>query len=91
MIHRPILQISLDLPIIFTHVLSIPAITSAPVFPTLTQRKRRRRALERDITRAHNRLPQVLETVINVPRHLYLLRVRQFESVVRLEDGVETV
>jgi hypothetical protein len=91
MIHRPLLKIPLDLPIILTHMPRIPPIATTPILAVINQMKRRRCALERYIARAHDRLAQVLEAVVNVPRHLDVFALGQFERVVCLKDGVQAV
>jgi len=89
--HSLPLQIGINLPIILTNVLSIPPITPTSV-PIWCVRKRCFGPLQGYIARAHDRLSHVLETVVEVPRHVDQRGVRIDQKlVVAVEDGVETV
>lgn len=97
MVHSFTLKILLNLPIIPTNMPRIPPIAPAPILPTLARWKRRRRAFQRHIARAHNRLPHVLEAVVDVPGHFYGMCWRRrglglyLEDIVCFDDSVEAV
>ena len=92
MINSLLLQIPINLPIILTNMLRIPPITPTPILAPLICRKRRRCPLQRYIPRTHNRLPDILKAVIDMPRHFDDLGVpRRQNEIVRVEDGVEAV
>jgi hypothetical protein len=73
-------------------MLSIPAITATPVSTLFVERETRRSAFQGDIARTHDGLSDVLETVIDVPRHLYQTGVLvDRQERVGVEDRVQTV
>jgi hypothetical protein len=93
MIHGPLLQVILHLPIILTDMLRIPPIAPTAILPCVANRESGRCAFQSHIARTHNCLSKVLEAVVDVPGHLDGLTGGdwQLECVVCLEYGIETV
>lgn len=70
-------KICCDLAVVFADMLCVPAIAPTKILSLRTMRKGSRSTLQRDIPCTHDSLPDILETVIHVPRHLYRVDIRQ--------------
>lgn len=71
MVDRLLLEVPLDLAVVFAHVLRIPPVAASQVFAMHAQWERGRGALQRDVACTHDRLSDVIKAMVHMPRLLY--------------------
>jgi hypothetical protein len=97
MVDGLLLEILRNLTVVFAHMLCVPTIAASLILTVRTQRKGCRGTFQCNITCTHDRLSDVLEAVVYMPRLLYGIDLgeraveRDRHRVVSIENRIQTV